>query len=71
LEHGFIDRVPQELLIRNLIQIHSDVDELLMHVAQSKLAHVQRHVPEQLREIQRSRDELAAVLGIRLVSDSE
>jgi hypothetical protein len=71
LEHGFIDRVPHELLTRNMIQIHSEVDELLTHVALFQLAHVQRHVPDQLRKMERSRDELAAMLGLQLGLETE
>ena len=67
LQDGFIDGAPRELLVRNMLQIHADVDELLSHVAVANLQYVQRNVPEHLHKIECLRNELAAMLGIELV----
>ncbi len=66
LKHGFIDQAPPEFLLRNMLQICADVDELLNHVGEYNLQSVQRNIPKQLRTIDCTRNELVRMMGIEI-----
>ena len=68
LEQGFSDGAPRKLLLRNMLEIHADVDELMQQVALCQLGHVQRHVPKYLHQIECSRRDLGALLGLELAA---